>query len=320
MLQDYGLIKRPLAAVLRKGKEHYFCKARYNDYFSKITEHKEKHEKVIDLFTASKIDVRAFDLDAWDLPVAIKGKICVKGGCSHCGYKNACRYFRFIKSANDKSVVDFQVTNHNLFLIGIKSSTENDAGQILQRSPYVVIDEAHKLKEAAQSIFGEQFSEGLVQKYINSVKGLRSGKVSEKTYSSLLDKARKTNQQLFAMLRKLVPDGEFDDARAFGITLPKAGISLILRLSKTVTEIENSRKRHRGVYEMDGRRLVKTLNEFVRQNDRNVWLSEEAGNALSLCCCPKNMANVMAETVWNRSASYLLTSGTMSDGADFTFW
>ena len=320
MLQDYGLIKHPLCAVVRKGKEHYFCKARYYDYLNKIMDHKEKYRNMIDYFTANKIAVRAFDLDMWDIPAAIKGKVCVKGRCSHCEYRDDCRYSSYVKAANDKGAVDFQVTNHNMFLTSIKASDGEATSRIIQRSPYVVIDEAHKLLEAAQATFGEQFSEGMIQKYINSVRYLKSERVKDDAYNYFLDKARKTNQQLFAMLRKLIPDDEFNDERTFGITIPDAGVSLILRLAETIAMIEAGRKPHRGAYEMDGKRIIKVLEQFVRQNDSNVWLELEDGNSLSLCCCPQNMADVMEKNVWNRSVSYVLTSGTMSDGRDFSFF
>lgn len=293
MLQDYGLIKHPLCAVVRKGKEHYFCKARYYDYLNKIMDHKEKYRNMIDYFTANKIAVRAFDLDMWDIPAAIKGKICVKGRCSHCEYRDDCRYSSYVKAANDKGAVDFQVTNHNMFLTSIKASDGEATSRIIQRSPYVVIDEAHKLLEAAQATFGEQFSEGMIQKYINSVRYLKSERVKDDAYNYFLDKARKTNQQLFAMLRKLIPDDEFNDERTFGITIPDAGVSLILRLAETIAMIEAGRKPHRGAYEMDGKRIIKVLEQFVRQNDSNVWLELEDGNSLSLCCCPQNMADVI---------------------------
>ena len=320
MLQDYGLIKHPLCAVVRKGKEHYFCKARYYDYLSKIMDHKEKYRSMLDYFTANKIAVRAFDLDLWDMPAAIKGKVCVKGRCSHCEYRDDCRYSCYVKAANDKGAVDFQVTNHNMFLTSIKASDGEATSGIIQRSPYVVIDEAHKLLEAAQATFGEQFSEGMIQKYINSVRYLKSERVKEDAYNYFLDKAKKTNQQLFAMLRRMIPDGEFNDERTFGITIPDAGVSLILRLAETIAMIEAGRKPHRGAYEMDGKRIIKVLEQFVRQNDSNVWLELEDGNSLSLCCCPRNMADVMEKNVWNRSVSYVLTSGTMSDGRDFSFF
>ena len=320
MLQDYGLIKHPFSAVVRKGKEHYFCKARYYDYLNKLMEHKEKYQKLLDYFTVNKIAVRAFDLDIWDMPAAIKGKICVKGRCSHCKYRDDCRYSCYIKAANGNGTVDFQVTNHNLFLTSIKTSDSESTSGIIRRSPYVVIDEAHKLLEAAQTTFGEQFSEGMIQKYINSVRYLKSEKVKENAYNGYLDRAKKTNQQLFAMLRKLIPNSEFNDERTFSIALPDAGVALILRLKKTIALIEAARKKHRGAYEMDGKRIIKVLEQFVRRNNSNVWLELEEGNSLSLCCCPRNMADVMEKTVWNRSVSYVLTSGTMSDGRDFSFF
>ena len=283
-------------------------------------EHKEKYQKLLDYFMVNKIAVRAFDLDTWDMPAAIKGKICVKGRCSHCKYRDDCRYSCYVKAANGKGTVDFQVTNHNLFLTSIKTSDSESTSGIIQRSPYVVIDEAHKLLEAAQTTFGEQFSEGMIQKYINSVRYLKSEKVKENAYNGYLDRAKKTNQQLFAMLRKLIPNSEFNDERTFSIALPDAGAALILRLKETTALIEAARKEHRGAYEMDGKRIIKVLEPFVRRNNSNVWLELEDGNSLSLCCCPRNMADVMEKTVWNRSVSYVLTSGTMSDGRDFSFF
>ena len=62
----------------------------------------------------------------------------------------------------------------------------------------------------------------MIQKYINSVRYLKSERVKDDAYNYFLDKARKTNQQLFAMLRKLIPDDEFNDERTFGITIPDA--------------------------------------------------------------------------------------------------
>ena len=142
---------------------------------------------MIDYFTANKIAVRAFDLDMWDIPAAIKGKVCVKGRCSHCEYRDDCRYSSYVKAANDKGAVDFQVTNHNMFLTSIKASDGEATSRIIQRSPYVVIDEAHKLLEAAQATFGEQFSEGMIQKYINSVRYLKSERVKDDAYNYFLD-------------------------------------------------------------------------------------------------------------------------------------
>ena len=96
-------------------------------------------------------------------------------------------------------------------------------------------------------------------------------------------------------------------AQIYGITIPDSGITLIQGLIETISRIEASRKQNRGAYEMDGRRIVKLLEQFTRQNDANIWLELEDGSALTLCCCPKNMADTMEKMVLNRNASYVLT-------------
>ena len=63
----------------------------------------------------------------------------------------------YVKAANDKGTVDFQVTNHNMFLTSIKASDGEATSRIIQSSPYVVIDEAHKLLEAAQVLTCSEF-------------------------------------------------------------------------------------------------------------------------------------------------------------------
>lgn len=49
-------------------------------------------------------------------------------------------------------------------------------------------------------------------------------------------------------------------------------------------------------------------------------MAEGENGLISLCCCAANMANILAETVWNRCVGHVLTSGTMSDGTDFSFF
>ena len=105
------------------------------------------------------------------------------------------------------------------------------------------------------------------------------------------------------MLRAQISDDAFNDERTYGITIPDSGITLIQGLIETISRIEASRKQNRGAYEMDGRRIVKLLEQFTRQNDANIWLELEDGSALTLCCCPKNMADTMEKMVWNRNAS-----------------
>ena len=320
MLQDYGLIKHPLTSVLRKGKEHYFCIARYNDFLDKISQHPEKYEDLISSLQKSKMNIRALDLDKWEIPNAIKARVCVKGSCKSCKYRTGCRYTAFIEHANEKGAVDFQVTNQNLYLTSIKAEVDQPGRRILQNSPYVVIDEAHKLLEAAQSTFGVQITEDAVRKYLNSVRHLCGSHSSEEEYIRLMSAAAQYNRALFASLRADMPSDSFDDDGLKCITIEDADVTTIIKLAQTILQIEALRKQKRGAYEIDGKQLAQNLRTFTRQNNIDIWLEAGENGLITLCCCPDNMANVLAENVWNRDISHLLTSATMSDGTDFTFF
>ena len=43
---DSGFIDRPLKAIVRKGKEHFFCRFRHEDFIEKLIRNPEKHEKI----------------------------------------------------------------------------------------------------------------------------------------------------------------------------------------------------------------------------------------------------------------------------------
>ena len=49
-LMDYNIINRPLTAVLRKGREHYFCKKRFKDFLTTIKRTPEKYGNLIETF------------------------------------------------------------------------------------------------------------------------------------------------------------------------------------------------------------------------------------------------------------------------------
>lgn len=80
-LIEYGMIQKPLSAVLRKGKEHYFCLLRYQDYLNKIQQTPQKYENLISQLTGANLEQTAFDLDRIEVPSFVKSRICVKESC-----------------------------------------------------------------------------------------------------------------------------------------------------------------------------------------------------------------------------------------------
>lgn len=176
---EYHFIDRPLVGVLRKGKEHYFCSFRYFDFVNGIKQAPTKYETMLEFFAEKKFDKTAFDLDRIKMPGSVKGRICVKGNCGNCENAKDCRYKSFVDKAMDSRYhIDFQVTNHNLYLM----STQHKG--LLKNSNLVIVDEAHKFKEAAQQAFGESISESTIKKYLNWTKTKCKFRYSSITYGA----------------------------------------------------------------------------------------------------------------------------------------
>ena len=76
ILLDYRLIDKPLTAVLRKGKEHYFCLARYTEYLDAISGNPKAHRETLRLFWETSFSQRAFDLDKIRILGLLKDRLC----------------------------------------------------------------------------------------------------------------------------------------------------------------------------------------------------------------------------------------------------
>ena len=54
--------------------------------------------------------------------------------------------------------------------------------------------------------------------------------------------------------------------------------------------------------------------------DPTIWIETDENRLHSICSASKNIGRVLREYVWETSSSFVLTSGTMSDGVDFCFF
>ena len=314
ILLESHIAKRPITAVLRKGKEHYFCPFRFEDYVNKLRANPQKHGELLYYFDKSHFEARAFDLDKIAIQGRIKSKICVKGHCTECDHSASCRYNLFTRNAMSASVpLDFQVTNHNLYLTSAKQSG------LLRESSFVIIDEAHKLKEAAQSVFGERFSEGTIKKYLNWTSTHCISTEMLPLYRQTRTEIKRLNKELFLKLRSMIPA---DDASGENniITLDIECKSFIESLFDAISDLEEIRKDIRGMSEVNGNRIRNCLHRFIEDSDLNVWLETEDNGEITLCCCSKNIGNSLRKNVWRLKRSHVFTSGTMSDGVNFDFF
>lgn len=318
MLLDYYVIEKPLTVVLRKGKEHYFCRYRFEDFLKNIKKYPEKYKTEIEILKQIGKKRGCIDLDKYRISGTLKSRICVKGSCAGCRRRKDCAYNDFCSKMYSCPELDFQVTNHNMYLMAQKTKGEDHLPLLLE-SCFVVVDEAHKFKEAAEDTFGEKIGEKDIEKYVNGVKFLRSPVSDRVKYRECLEKLIKENTELFKSLRKLRHDNDIDEDRESIIKLSAIQTGRLKRMIQLIEKIEDMKiKRNYGI-PVTGI-LLKNAITALNKGSSILWLDTDENGILSLCCTPKGINNILREKVWDREASHVLTSGTLSDGTDFDYF
>lgn len=317
ILLDYGLIDRPLTVVLRKGKEHYLCLGRFNSYVQQLEQYGVKYKNVLDFFEKTRFADRVLDLDRVKIPSAVKARICVKDSCKTCRLRGECRYNAFVYQAKEYRRLDFQVTNHNMYLVNQKLRESGEI-PILQSSRFVVVDEAHKLRSTAEDVFGIQIEGSEIARYCQSVSHLRKKREDKEIYNKCLDDLQALWGQVCSSIQKDAYLTERDQSQIvkFGDT----ELDQLMRMIQKIKEIENSRRHPANLYDLSGVRLVEKLTAFLTPAEMNVWAEKDASGKLILCGTPKNIGDLLREMVWDKPVSHILTSGTMGDGNGFSFF
>ena len=304
ILNEAYILDYPVVAVLRKGKEHYMCPKRYAEYL------KRGNKKPI-AFEGVKLD-DIVDLDTIALNEDIKEQICVKDSCHLCKHRSMCKYREHIDYCMGDQI-DIQVTNHNLYLASMK----NDFS-ILQPSTAVIVDEAHKLKDAAVDIFGTKLSLSEIEAYASMIRRVCREEIvkeMEETLRELINKSRK----FFGAMSSYAVSYDDIEERNKLIELSDEEKEEILEITETLLEFENIKadipKEYRGACI----NLIKKLEVFLDGHSYDVWI-EKDDKTTSICSVTKHIGKRLYKTVWDRGVCHILTSGTISDGRNFHYF
>ena len=316
ILLDYGIIDKPLTSALRKGKEHYFCSQRYDAYMKNISAHPEKHGADLAILREQIFAKgHACDLDKISISPMLKSRICAKDSCKNCKYIHQCKYARFTTAAlsREKSL-DFQVTNHNLYLMSLRKSG------ILKRSTCVIVDEAHKLKAVAQEIFGESISDSAVDSFLSLIKVQCEKPENRLLFLKTMRNASDLNGHIFSLLRKKCSSSKAEPGTEKKIVLNKEITSSIRKLIAELLTLDSLKGPSKGRVKTSGKELADRFGQYLRTEKIVTWIKIDGTDRVELFCSPKNLGQKMTDFIWRDGQSHVLTSGTMSDGRDFRWF
>ena len=343
MLVEFGLIEHPLTAVLRKGKDHYFCPRRYREYMDSISLFPVKYSETIAKVDSLNLLRNTLDLDSVPLNPYIKARICVKGSCHNCPCSDRCEYARFLEAASSPYKFDFQITNHNLFLTAQKSKAERSTKRGLLPCNFCIVDEAHKLIDAATDVFTASLSFSEVEDYIKSVK--HNGGSNFRTraeYFHLLKDAERLNRKLVSMFSRY-KFKSCEDVCQVKIEITESMNDTIKKLITVLQKIGGWSAPQGATGANTAEALVEKLSAFLlpeeseedkdektAKDDKSskeikeniVWISyDKSTDTKSLCCMPTELKASLRSALWTTfNTHFALTSGTMMDDTGFSFF
>ena len=292
-----GLISEPLLAVLRKGKSHYVCRQRLEHRLLQI-KFSKKNERTVEALLSLR---EHLDMDGVShLTSFDRERICVSQhcDCNNCDRQD-CGYLAFLENC-DSGGFSFQICNHNLLLAdAIHHSTGRDP--ILPDASAVIIDEAHKLLDAARQMFGTTLEAGDIHSLIRSLRREKFVLAAESL------------AELSAPLLRLM-NGPFDSEKSFQsfsrfLIAPARNLHII---SKQLHGLLSKATRQQL------RKLSSTMELFIKENDGLVFYAmEDRRGGTMLCAVASDMTAQLRATLWNQERPAILTSGTLAVGRDF---
>lgn len=306
VLLEQGFVQSPLRAVVRKGKEHFVCDNRLEQRIEAIR-HKQKNAAQKEALLSLR---KQYDMDSVkNLSGFDRRLVCVPKFCPReCPGRQMCRYQRYLEESRKQDVF-IQICNHN-YLLADAFHRREEYKPLLADYRALVVDEAHKLPEAARQMFGKnlcmddirEIAYYLEREHQNvEARTLKAGMYSIFTIireSHMFSHGIKENFQL---------TGECEFCLWEGIQI-----------------IERMMEQLKGVvpkWVLNRLQEAKEVLEcFLQKNSKYVLhLRMDKEKIPVLCAASREIPQLLREMLWDReqALSVILTSGTLKAGKGF---
>lgn len=287
-------IDKPLLSVIRKGKGHYVCDERLQRRLRQVNFQK-KDPAAADALRSLK-DTLDMDkvphLSGYD-----RERVCVPQICD-CDHQD-CQYKRFLKRCDADRYV-FQICNHNLLLADAIHRSQGRR-PIFPEHSVIIVDEAHKLPEAAREMFGMTLTAGDIQSMIRQLRAER--------YLLAADVLTDTMGPLLRKLTQPREETEPLDTYLRLLTIPSRSLLVI---EKQVGRLLSAQGRR----QLEKLRGTVSLFSSPRTN-MILYTAEDDDGGTMLCASVSDLTEQMRRVLWRPEHAFVLASGTLAVGDDF---
>lgn len=306
VLVEQGIIQTPLRAVVRKGKEHFVCDNRLEQRIEAIR-YKQKNavqrEALLSLRKHYDMDI-VKDLSGFDRRLVCVPKFCPR----ECPGRQMCRYQRYLEESKKQDVF-LQICNHN-YLLADAFHRREEYKPLLADYRALVVDEAHKLPEAARQMFGKNLCMDDIREIAYYL---------EREHQNVEARTLKTGMySIFTIIREshMFSHGIKENFRLTG--------ECEFCLWEGIQMIERMMEQLKGVvpkWVLNRLQEAKEVLEcFLQKNSKYVLhLRMDKEKIPVLCAASREIPQLLREMLWDReqALSVILTSGTLKAGKGF---
>ncbi|MGI9659036.1 MAG: ATP-dependent DNA helicase, partial [Gaiellaceae bacterium] len=304
------VLGRELSVAMLKGRENYVCR-RLEAGFDGLGEHSLSLFGDADLSELDRLRSWARETASGDrselefeprpsawAEIAVGGERCLG---SRCSYVSSCYAELAREAAEDAELV---VTNHALLLADVVVRSASDDARVLPEHDVLVVDEAHRLEDAAATWLGGQFSMRAVRRLGRDIERthLEQGRAAP---GSLLDRVETEAERLLATLapregRHRLGEREIDQGGEQGA-----------RVSELLDQLGNAL--HGISEELDGlsRRafsMAEDVEACLAQDEVGTVAWAEPGQ---LQWARVDVGKALHETLWEEGPTPVLVSATL---------
>lgn len=306
VLVEQGIIQTPLRAVVRKGKEHFVCDNRLEQRIEAIR-YKQKNavqrEALLSLRKHYDMDI-VKDLSGFDRRLVCVPKFCPR----ECPGRQMCRYQRYLEESKKQDVF-LQICNHN-YLLADAFHRREEYKPLLADYRALVVDEAHKLPEAARQMFGKNLCMDDIREIAYYL---------EREHQNVEARTLKTGMySIFTIIREshMFSHGIKENFQLTG--------ECEFCLWEGIQMIERMMEQLKGVvpkWVLNRLQEAKEVLEcFLQKNSKYVLhLRMDKEKIPILCAASREIPQLLREMLWDReqALSVILTSGTLKAGKGF---
>lgn len=294
-----GIITAPITAVVRKGKERFVCDARLAERQAKAISKGQRQKGGL------RMAENVLDLDHIPgLSRYDRCRICVPQSCPRdCFLRLDCRYQQYLR---DSRKPDIQICNHN-YLLANASHRLEERPLLLRQYQALVVDEAHKLPDAARQMYTETLSAQDMDDLCSLLQQAHFKGLSKRLRTVFLTLSISCAPS-FAMPKRKI-------SIPFSLTpFRQAAIADCINLLQYIGSQPNMP--HYLQY-----RLAETeslLRLFLLDvPTRILYLEFSADGQPTFCAASNRVPQLLRSALWNTREPTILTSGTLTAAGDF---